>query len=228
MRSASDSDVNAGIYSVLNTKKSRPMSVGAFMSKMGHSDEHLEASLSSIFSSVHGSSQYWFQRKSEVQCMIREYGSPTLFLTFSCAEYESPDIGYLRKINGVSDSYSAGRLCTEDPISVSRKFSANFHTFFQKVLIKGGVLGTIDHYYWKKEYQAQGAPHYHALVWITDAPVIGQDSPESIVNWIDERMTCHIPDKKSNPELHRLVTRYQMHKPSVLVSMAWSSLGQTA
>ena len=152
-------DVNAGIYSVLNTKKSRPMSVGAFMSKMGHSDEHLEASLSSIFSSVRGSSQYWFQRKSEVQCMIREYGSPTLFLTFSCAEYESPDIiGYLRKINGVSDSYSAGRLCTEDPISVSRKFSANFHAFFQKVLIKGGVLGTIDHYYWKKEYQARGAP----------------------------------------------------------------------
>ena len=24
------------------------------------------------------------------------------------------------------------------------------------------MLGTVDHFYWKKEYQAQGAPHYHA------------------------------------------------------------------
>ena len=36
-----------------------------------------------------------------------------------------------------------------------------------------GVLGTADHY-WKKEYQARGAPHYHILLWIRDAPVIGQ------------------------------------------------------
>ena len=32
--------------------------------------------------------------------MIREYGSPTLFLTLSCAEYEAPDIEtYLCKVN---------------------------------------------------------------------------------------------------------------------------------
>ena len=44
--------------------------------------------------------QYWFVRKSELKCMIIEYGSLTLFLTFSCDEYESADIAnYLRKIN---------------------------------------------------------------------------------------------------------------------------------
>ena len=32
--------------------------------------------------------------------------------------------------------------------------------------------------------------------------------------WIQERITCHLPDKKSDPELHRLVTRYQTHKCS--------------
>ena len=56
--------------------------------------------------------------------MVREYGSPTLFLTLSCAEYESLEISnYLRKVNDVPDSYPIGRLCVEDPISVSRKFS---------------------------------------------------------------------------------------------------------
>ena len=65
--------------------------------------------------------------------MIREWGSPTLFLTFSCAEYESPDIkNYLRKVNNVPPSYNVWKLCTEDPISVSRKFSLKFHSFFSK------------------------------------------------------------------------------------------------
>ena len=44
--------------------------------------------------------------------------------------------------------------------------------------MKGQVLGKVDHFYWKKEYQARGAPHYHVLLWIRDAPVIDQDDPE--------------------------------------------------
>ena len=43
----------------------------------------------------------------------------------------------------------------------------------ERVLMKGEVLGTVDNFYWKKEYQACGAPHYHILLWIKDAPVIG-------------------------------------------------------
>ena len=58
--------------------------------------------------------------------MMREWGSPTLFLTFSCAKYESPDItDYLRRSIDVSASYDIGKLCTEDPISVSRKLSSH-------------------------------------------------------------------------------------------------------
>ena len=90
-------------------------------------------------------------------------------------------------------------------------FSMKFHAFFQTVLKKGEVLGTVDHLYWKKEYQARGAPHYHV---IKDAPVIDKDDPDDVLKWIQERITCHIPDKISDPELHNLVTRYQMHKCS--------------
>ena len=70
------------------------------------------------------------------------------------------------------------------------------------------------HFYWKKEYQARGAPHYHALLWIKDTPVIGQDDPDDVLSWIQERITCQIPNKESDPELYNLVTRYQMHKCS--------------
>ena len=94
-------------------------------------------------------------------------------------------------------------FCTEDPVSVSRKFSMKFKSFFDMVICKGAVLGTVHHFYWKKEYQARGAPHYHILLWIRDAPVIDQDPPEVVLKWIQERITCKIPNSKSCPELHK-------------------------
>ena len=52
---------------------------------------------------------------------------------------------------------------------------------------------------------------YHVPLWIRDAPVIGKDDPDKVLAWIQDRRTCHIPDKNSNPELYQLVTRYQLH-----------------
>ena len=182
------------------------------MNRVLESDPDVEANLSTIFQQIRGTKQFWFLRSSNLKCMLRVYGSPTLFLTFSCAEYQSPDIiGYLRK---VPDSYPIGRLCCEDPISVSLKFSSKFHHFFNTVILKGCVLGTVSHYFVKKEYQARGAPHYHMVLWIEGAPTIGKDTPEKVTRWIQERISCRIPDEESNPELYQLVTRYQMHKCS--------------
>ena len=65
-----------------------------------------------------------------------------LFLTLS---YDSLDTAtYLWKVSNVPDSYPIGKLCTEDPVSVSRKFSHKFHDFFQTVIIKGRVLGCVS------------------------------------------------------------------------------------
>ena len=44
--------------------------------------------------------------------------------------------------------------------------------------------------------------------------MIGRDDPSKVLAWIEERITCHIPDQENNPELHNLVTTYQLHKCS--------------
>ena len=97
---------------------------------------------------------------------------------------------------------------------MSRKFSQKFHDFFQTVILKGEVLGPVAHHFYKKEYQARGAPHYHILLWIEGAPIAGKDEPEEVLRWIQNRITCRIPEEDSNPELHQLVTKYQRHKCS--------------
>ena len=220
-------ELSAGIHNLLKCTRSQPMTVSTLLNQVKTSDDALEANLCTMLQSVRGTKQYWFIRQSELRCMIREWGSPTFFLTFSCAEYEAQDItNYLRRVNNVPSSYDIGRLCTEDPISVSRQFSLKFHAFFQKVLVKGEVLGKVDHFYWKKEYQNRGAPHYHVLLWIRDAPIIDQDEPGKVLAWIQERITCQIPDE-SNPDLHRLVTRYQMHKCSAYCKQRRKCSGNT-
>ena len=141
----------AGVCNLLEGTRQHAMPVGEFMDRVSNSDEHIEGSLSTVFQSVRGSKQFWFLRRSEVICMVREYGPPTLFLTLSCAEYDSLEIAtYLRKVNNVSDSYLIGKLCTEDPISVSRKFSQKFHDFFRTVILNGKALGTVAHYFFKE------------------------------------------------------------------------------
>ena len=208
-------ELSSGIYNLLKSTRRQSLSVSMLLEQVNTSNEELEARLSTMLQSVRGTKQFWFLRKSELQCMIREWGSPTFFLTFSCAEYESPDITeFLRKVNDVPPSYNIGKLCVEDPVSVSKKFSQKFHAFFRRVILKGQVLGIVDHFYWKKEYQNRGAPHYHVLVWIRDAPVIDRDDPEKVLDWIQDRITCHIPDEQGSPDLHRLVIRYQLHKCS--------------
>ena len=69
-----------------------PMSVANLIQKFEMNDEHLEANLNTMFKSVRRTKQYWFLRQRELQCMIRDAEPPTLFHTFSSAEYESPNI----------------------------------------------------------------------------------------------------------------------------------------
>ena len=66
----------------------------------------------------------------------------------------------------------------------------------------------------KKDYQACGRPHYHAVVWIEVAPTIGKDLQQEVMSWIKEKITCRILEVSTNPQLHRLVTKYQRHKCS--------------
>ena len=94
----------------------------SFLDRLSKSDQDIEANLSTIFQSVSASKQYWFLRStcSELRSMLCEWETPMLFLTASCSEYESPEIAsYLHKVNNVPQGYPIGKLCCEDPVSVS-------------------------------------------------------------------------------------------------------------
>jgi hypothetical protein len=190
------------------------MPVGEFMDRVSTSNEQVEGNLSTVFQSVRGSKQYWFLRRSEVLCIVREYGPPTLFLTLSCAEYDSLEIAtYLRKVNDVSNSYPIGRLCTEGPVEKVFPQTSQFlqgrdpqwesTRYGRSPLLQGGVPG----------------------LWSTAQPHSAVD--RRCPRGREGRRRCgtavdpgedHLPHTQaSNPELHQLVTKYQYHKCTITV-----------
>uniref|UniRef100_A0A1X7UWL9 Helitron helicase-like domain-containing protein n=1 Tax=Amphimedon queenslandica TaxID=400682 RepID=A0A1X7UWL9_AMPQE len=113
-------ELKGGIFKLLNTVKGPSMTAAQFVDQVKTNGELLEKRLCTMMNTVRGSNQYWYLRRSEVKRMIAEFGSPTFFLNFSCAECTSEDIReYLHKVNTVPLSYNTGKLCTEDPVSVS-------------------------------------------------------------------------------------------------------------
>ena len=90
-------ELSAGIYNLMKKSAHQAIPVNVFLDEVTKSDDMVEPNISTIFQSICGSKQFWFLRASELRCMVREFGAPTLFLTFSCAEYESADIDTCEK-----------------------------------------------------------------------------------------------------------------------------------
>ena len=66
----------AGVCNFLKGTRQHAMPVSEFMDRVSNSDEHIEGSLSTVFQNIRGSNQFWYLCRSEVLCMVREYGPP--------------------------------------------------------------------------------------------------------------------------------------------------------
>ena len=98
--------------------------------------------------------------------MVHEFGTPNLFLTLP------------HTVINVPKGYDMGKMCTENPISVS---GSSCISFMPSSTIKNSG-NSESNYMWKKEYQNCGVPHYHVLLWIQDASVVGADDPEKCLD----------------------------------------------
>ena len=51
----------------------------------------------------------------------------------------------------------------------------------------------VDWIPYKMEYQQQGSPHIHMLIWLDSAPVFGVDDDAIVTNFIDQIISCKWP-----------------------------------
>jgi len=71
------------------------------------SKDLLESNLSTIFSTLRNTEQYWRRPRSDLKYMAQHYGPAIWFLTLSPSEWLWEDLGaYIRRINGWNDTSS--------------------------------------------------------------------------------------------------------------------------
>ena len=117
--------------------------------------------------------------------MIQQLGPASLLCRFSLAETKWIHLlrilGKLIDHRDYSDEYLKNltwgekcRLIQSNPVTCAGHFDYQFNTFLKQFLMTDvAPLGKIKDWFYKVEYQQQGSPHIHMLIWLENAPVFG-------------------------------------------------------
>ena len=126
---------------------------------------------------------------------VRILGKPHLFLTMTCnPQWE--------EIKAVVDAWDV--TAADCPTIVDRVFKLKWERFAEDI-VKRQIFGRVKGYMWVVEFQKRGLPHAHCLVILDrfDAPRTAED--------FDNFVSAEIPDPETQPELHKLVRKHQIH-----------------
>ena len=136
-----------------------------------------------VFKTMRGTSMYFEEAKKNVMATLRQNGSPSLFVTLSCAEYAWSDL--LKEIFETVEGRKVTQKEIDDlnPHERNKLISENVvlsTLHFQKKIEKELKLMTfskffddecpysVSSYFYRIEFQQRGAPHAHCLLWLQD------------------------------------------------------------
>ena len=126
---------------------------------------------------------YFEEAKKKVMALLRHKGSPTLFLTLSCAEYSWK--GLLKQImecelNRMVSEQEIEDLSTREKnrmvsenVDIStqhfqKRIEKEFKMLTSKTFFGDNCPYHVRNYYYRVEFQQRGAPHVHCLLWLED------------------------------------------------------------
>eukprot|EP00834_Sanchytrium_tribonematis_P004397 NODE_214_length_12495_cov_0.543078.p1 type:complete len:872 gc:universal NODE_214_length_12495_cov_0.543078:3806-1191(-) len=136
--------------------------------------------------------------------MVKTFGVPHLFVTFSCSEQTWPDLEeYLLKFGKKPNGNE--NIFTANPVLSNHYCYERLQSMFKYILKFGYMEKSISQYFQRFEFQKRGTVHMHMLLWLDNV-----EGPDDILNGIQG----DIPSFKEQPELHLLVRYHQYHSCS--------------
>ena len=206
--------IKEGIFSVQN-KNFKSMSKKDVNNSAKEQDPELLKRVTSVLRKLPTQKEFWNDVRSKVEAMVFEFGPPTFWATFSPGEYDDSEmLEYLRERNsdlpGVKEM-TVSQLVCKDPILACTYLQTKFDATLKFMLSDANPIGKIKHHFVRTEYQTRLMPHFHCFFWIEDAPIIGRDSEDTILNFIGKYVSCKLPNPNEDPLMYGLVKKYQLH-----------------
>ena len=157
---------------------------------------------------IRGTCAYWKDVLYNLLAMIKNLGCPTFFVTLSSNDYHWPELANLLKVP-LKDLPTAVQ---KNPLLTALYFERRWRALLKNVLKgKKAPLGDIEDFFGRIEFQQRGSPHIHFFVWTKNAPCLYTSDSSTLVSFIDSTISTIIPDQTSNPTLHKLVKKLQIH-----------------
>ena len=155
------------------------------------------------FKTIRGYAPYYQDIKKKLMAFIRQNGAPTLFCTFSSAEFDWCELAKtiyetntkqkvtMEFIKSQSTAWRT-KLISDNVAQSTIHFSKRTDKLMSilkkpNIFKHDGVTYTVSSYFYRVEFQARGAPHLHCMFWLKDEhgespPVISADDVNS-ENW---------------------------------------------
>ena len=147
-------------------------------------------------SSFMGSPRNMTEAYHDAMAIVRDLGTPDLFITFTCNE-NWPEI---------RENLKPDQKASDRPDLIARVFQL-YHTELMRDLTHRHVLGRCISKINVIEFQKRGKPHSHILIHMEDSNKLRTSSD------VDSLISAEIPDPLLHPRLHEIVTSRMMHGP---------------
>ncbi|XP_065664483.1 uncharacterized protein LOC136086136 [Hydra vulgaris] len=145
-------------------------------------------------SSYVGSPRALKENFEDAMAIIKKYGKPDLFITFTC----NP------KWHEITKNLYPGQTANDRPDLVTRVFKLKLNNLLNDIF-KHGVLGKVVTHVQVIEFQKRGLPHAHILLHLAN------DDKLETAQDINNLICAEIPDPVVNCELYDIIKTCMIH-----------------
>ncbi len=147
-------------------------------------------------STFSGGPRYMYQLYQDAMAIVRHFGKPDLFITFTC----NP------KWPEITRELLPYQIAADRPDLTTRVFHVKLQEMM-KDLCERDLFGKVIAYIYVIEFQKRGLPHAHILL------ILAPENKIRSIEEYDSIVSAEIPNHELNPLAYETVTTMMMHGP---------------